>query len=150
MFLFERIFGNAIYSIILVFFTVNISKSKSMKSVKRYMIWFVIALSIMGYFYLPYSTADLYRTKYLITSIYKNMDFNQIISFVRNNGFRLHHLYYWLFGKMNNLNLLPAITAMLFYSNCFCIIYKSAKKYQYSQKTISLMILFLMVGRTIC
>ena len=146
MFLFEIIIAIFIFSFFLIFFTINIARAKSMKSVKRLFIGYIFVLVLMGYFYIPITNADLYRINGLINNSYKYMDFHQILILMTSSRNAIGVLYFWIFGVIGNLKLLPAVTAALFYSNIFYIIYKSSIKYNFSTKTISRIVLFFMAG----
>ena len=146
MFLFERLFGIFTFSIIL-FVVVNlISKCENIKATKKILFVYLICLFFMGYFYYPYKTADLYYTNSLINNslIYKS--FSDIIVKFQNSRYAIYYIYYWFFGIIGNIKLLPAVTALFFYSNVFYILYKSCLRFKLSTKTMAKTIMFFMAG----
>ena len=132
MFLIERIIGIIVFIFTLFVFSSLISKCKSIKQTKKILIAYIIVLFITGYFYLPYYTADLYYIKNLISSSLVKKDFSEIILMFQNQRYQIYYIYYWIFGKIGNISLLPATTAAIFYSNVFYILYKSSIKYEIS------------------
>jgi len=73
MFLFERLIGVGIYSLVLVIVCFSLV-GKGIKTIKRRLFFYSIILSIMAYNFVPYETADLYR-------IYEYVDAFQKYSF---------------------------------------------------------------------
>ena len=146
MFLLERMIGVIIFTITLLIVSILISKKKNIKSTKNVLIFYVILLFFMGYLYKPYITADLSYITNLINTSLINKSFGDIILTFQNSGYSLYYVYYWLFGMLNNVHLLPAVTSTLFYSSIFYILYKSCKKFDLSPKTMSRTLLFFMAG----
>lgn len=146
MFLFERIIGITVFTILFILIFSFISNCKTIKQTKKILIFYVVSLSIIGYFYYPYKTADLYYIYNLINTnlIYKN--FQDIIVIFKDTGYSLYYVYYWIFGKIGVVHLLPSVTVMFFYSNVFYILYKSCEKFDLSPKTMSKTLLFFMAG----
>lgn len=146
MFLFERIVGISTFIISLFIVSILIAKCNNIKKTKKILIGYIFILFMMGYFYYPYKTADLSYIKNLITNslIYKN--FGEIFLIFQNKRYSMFYIYYWIFGQIGNVNLLPAVTATFFYSNIFYILYKSCQKFNLSPKTMSVTLLFFMAG----
>ena len=146
MFLLERMIGICIFLIVLIIVSNLISKSNSIKETKKILLLYVIILFVLGYFFCPYKSADLYYIKNFIHTNLVNKNFQDMILMFQNFGYSLYYIYYWIFGKLGNTNLLPAVTATIFYANIFYILYKSCDKYRLSPKTMSKTLLFFMAG----
>lgn len=142
MFLIERIIGITTFSIVLFIMANVISKCESIKSTKKILIIYCIILSLMGYLYYPYKSADLAYMYNLINTNLIHKNFKEIVLTFQNTGYSLYYIYYWIFGKIGNIHLLPAITALIFYSNMFSVLYKYCNKFNLSTKTMSRTILF--------
>lgn len=146
MFLLERMIGICIFFVILIIVSNLISKCLNIKETKKILMLYIFILSVLGYFFCPYKSADLYYIKNLINTNLINKNFRDIFVMFQDLGYQLYYIYYWIFGKLGNTNLLPAVTAMFFYSNIFYILYKSCDKFGLSPKTMSRTLLFFMAG----
>ena len=92
MFLLERLFGIFTFSVIL-FIVVNlISKCKSIKSTKKILFVYLFFLFLMGYFYYPYKTADLYYINNLINNSLVYKSFGEIIIRFQNSRYAIYYI----------------------------------------------------------
>ena len=146
MFLTERIIGIFVFAATLILISILISSCNSIQKTKKILIIYLLLLFLMGYFYCPYKTADLFYIENLINTNLKNKNLAEILTFFQNAGYRIFYIYYWIFGKIGNVRLLPATTAALFYGNCFYILYKSSIRFNLSSKSMSRTLLFFMAG----
>lgn len=142
MFLFERLIGVGLYSLVLVAVCFSLV-GKSGKKVKYVLSFYVIILSIMAFFYVPYKTADLYRINEYMDN-FKTYSFNRILTTVKESNWGVGSLYYWLIIKTGEPRLLPAINTLVCYSCIFYIVYKTAKKNQISGKNVAITLFFYM------
>lgn len=146
MYLKERLFGIIVYLAIFLFILMLLSKTTKPKRIKRILIIYLIFMGIMGYYYLPGETADLYRAQTLIKYEYSTYTFKQIFKIIERINYQIYPLYYWVFGKIGNVRLLPAITGMWCYGNIFYILYDSYIREKWSNKTLINCMLFIIMG----
>ena len=142
MFLFERVFGIAIYSYFLLMTCILMAytnvKHKTILKI------YTVILCVMGFFYLPYETADLYRT-FETMDWYASIDFPQFLNdFVRTSSVPISRILYWLVGKSGIYGLLPVISAFVSYSCIFYTIDKTQEIYSISRKNVAITLFFLM------
>lgn len=140
MYLKERVLALLIYVFLLLLIMTLI---KRIKGVNATLNLYIIALSIMGYFYKPLEGADLTRVTIAMNS-YKYLTIPQIIENSKTSIAPLSSLYYYAIGQLNNDNLLPAITAFITFTFIFKIIKSHYCNYITSKKSIALALLFFM------
>lgn len=143
MFLIERLVGVGVYSFILVLVSWTIASSKSNKKVRFILFLYTIALAIMGFFYVPYVTADLARI-YNTLDYFKMLDFSVFMDRVGESSTVVANIYYWLVSKTGENRLLPAINAFICYSCIFYIFRKTMEKYNISKKNFAIALFFYM------
>ena len=143
MFLFERLVGVGTYSAILVIVCYLISRFKSNKSVRIVLFIYTIALALMGFFYVPYITADLYRI-YEYLDFFRTFEFKAFLERYQDSSTLIAYIYYWLVSKTGENRLLPAITAFISYSCIFYIFRKAKEKYNVSNKNFAIALFFYM------
>ena len=142
MFLFERLFALAIYVLILLIVCFFLSQRNS--NYKRIFFIYTLLLAIMGFFYVPYITSDLYRI-YQILESFSRYNWDKFVYYELDGDFlKVDFIYYWLIAKTGEFRLLPAINAILCYSCIFYIISRTADKYNISRKNIALATFFFM------
>ena len=142
MFLIERMIGVTIYSVILLFVFQMIVSGKI--KYKKMLNIYLVCLTIMACFYVPYKTADLYRI-FEIIDLISNFKFYEFVQmFLVNTSSPLAYLIYWVFGRLGIARLLPGIVCFIVYSIIFYIIRIVAEKYEISEKSIALTVFFLM------
>ena len=142
MFLIERLFALAIY--VLILFIVYFFISQRNSNYKRIFFIYTLLLAVMGFFYVPYKTADLYRI-YDILKIFSKYDWNSFIyQRLDGNILKVDSIYYWLIAQTGEFRLLPAVNVIFCYSCIFYIISHTADKYKISRKNIALTTLFFM------
>ena len=146
MYLKERLIGISIYMFVFFLIIMLLSLTNSKKNARYILILYIFIIGIMGYFYLPSQTADLYRIQTLIKMYYSSYTFSDIFETIQRINFQIYPIYYWIFGKIGNVNLLPAITGVWFYSNVFYILYDSSKRNKWSNKILILLLMFVIAG----
>mgnify|MGYP004527084545 CR=1 FL=1 len=143
MYLFERIVGVMTYMSVMLIMVYLIYKSPKEK-LKKYLIIYNILLFVMAFFYIPATSADLYRlTKTM--NYYSGFALSELPKLLSNNNAPVQILYFYIIGKLGIDNLLPAITSFIFYGNVFIIIYKNSKRFNLSNKSIAISLFFFMV-----
>ena len=118
-------------------------KVKDRKRLKRILRIYNVILAILAFLYIPYQTADLYR-HFMTFDKYATTSFIDIFNGMNNSTVPFAKLYIFLFSKIGIKGLLPAVTSFIFHACVFHIIYVSAEKYNYSMKTVALMLLLFM------
>ena len=142
MFIFERVFAVGIYAIVLLVMCLLISQKNS--NYKRILVGYTIILSVMGFFYLPYKTSDLYRI-YDILRRYSGYNWDYFFTnVIGGNLLGIDAIYYWLIAQTGEIRLLPAINAFLCYSCVFYIIIRTAKLYNINRNNIAIAVFFFM------
>ncbi len=144
MFLVERLIGVSIYSYILIMMCLLIAFTNiKCKNILRL---YLLLLGGMGFFYLPYITADLYR-------IYETMQWYATFSFrefyetlVVSSSVPSSRILFWLIGKTGIVELLPFISAIVSYSLIFYTLEKSRKQFHITRQNFAIALFFLMSG----
>ena len=142
MFLFERAFGVGIYILILLLVCGILTKTRA--RCKPTLKFYTICLCVMGFFYKPYITADLYRT-YIYVEFFGDMKFEYFWeNFARNTNIPIARVIFWAVGKSGVKELLPVLSAFICYSLLFYIIIKTQEKFAISNETVAIVLFFLM------
>lgn len=146
MFLTERIVGIGIYAFFLMLTCVLIVRKNSNVSIILKI--YAVVLSLMGFFYVPYVTADLYRI-YNILEFFSTLSFSEFYEtrFLLKSD-RISLLFYWLISQTGFFQLLPAITAYVCYSCIFYTVTQTAKRYMIEKKYVAMTVFFLMSTST--
>lgn len=126
MFLKQRIIGISIYFLFAVFFFLIMKRSNT-KNVKTILFVYTIILSIMGYFYVPSESADLFRIIETM-KIFSTYSLQRIIDFSFSTNIPIFYMLIYGIGKTGLYHLLPAIAAFFFYKNSFYLIQDYSKK----------------------
>lgn len=143
MFLVERLVGVLTYVSVIVAVYWYISRTRSLSKRKIAMMLYLVSISIMAYFYVPYITADVYRLiEYMNT--YAAMPVSEFISAISESGIPATLLYYRLIGSLDNPGLLSAITTFIVFSNIFYIIYNYSKNHKSNSKSVAVSLLTIM------
>lgn len=142
MFIIERLFGIVCYStiLLLVFLCLYYKKMR----VKDVLIFYVVILTIFAYFYEPYETADLFRIRRYVEA-FSDYNFQQFLNINPTDSTTpVAYLLYWVIGRIGNVSLLPAVTALITYSLTFYILYKSSVIYSLKGPGLAIILLFVM------
>jgi len=140
MYILERLVGVVLYCLVLLICLVALSVSKKSKVI---LFIYSMALSVMAYFYVPSKSADLYRI-FGMMEYYVSFPFNEILDLMSTYETPLALLYYYFIGKTGLLNLLPALTALIYYGNIFSVISKVQEKYKLNGYSTAIIVLFVM------
>lgn len=142
MFLIERLVGLGIYCYFLAATCLLIAFSKiKLKNIAKF---YTLALAVMGFFYEPYKTADLYRINESLHQ-FSNYTFSGFFNtFVKNSSVPAARIYYWLISKTGVFELLPAVTCIICYSCIFYAIVRAAEIYKIDRKSIAVAVFFFM------
>lgn len=142
MYILERLIGVTTYTVALVTICFFVSKS-SHRNIGKVLFLYKVLLAFMAYFYVPSVTADLYRLTQ--TMNYLNiLDSTGLKKFILSSTTPISYLYMAIIGKFGNDNLLPAITAYIYYTNIFYVFNKYVSKNKISPYTCAVVLFFFM------
>lgn len=136
----ERVFALLIYIFFIFLITTFIKRIKGVRAVLNL---YILILSIMGYFYVPFEGADLSRVV-ITMNAYKYLNINELIEKSKESMAPLAVVYYHLISLLNNDSLLPAINALLSFSFIFAIIKSHYTNYKTSKTSVAISIIFFM------
>lgn len=142
MYLFSRLVGVGIYTLVmLVFFAAITTQSK--RQIRRTLTVYWLIIGLMGYFFVPPSGFDLNR---LIPRMrqYVGMPFSELLEHLTGVLTPGERLYYWLIGLFNNAHLLPCISGLISFGLCFKILKDITKKEINTSGDIALALLLFM------
>ena len=142
MYIVERIIGIFTYVFIMFIMVFNIYRSKPGK-LKKNLVIYLILLVVLAFIYVPAPTADLHR--YIVSAKeYASLTFSEILQLLSNTRVPAQVLYFYLLGKTGLDGMVAAVSAFIFYSCSFSILYKASKKFNLSNKSVAISLLFLM------
>ena len=142
--LLERLAGVGVYALSLGYFYNKIQHARSAQSIARYLNHYLILLCIMAFFYIPGTSADIYRWRNLAEP-WKNVSFswfwnNRVLQSRTPLGYLLIYSC-----QMTGINgLLPMVCALGFFGNVFHIIKCESEKENRSPDSIAVVLLFFM------
>ncbi len=142
MYIVERLIGVFTYVLIMFLMTFLIYKSDTRK-LKKYLRIYLIILFVLAFIYIPPTSADLYR--YIISAkTYSSYTISELLNVLLNARTPMQVLYFYVLGKTGIDGLIPAVSALIFYGCSFSILYKAARRYKLSNKSIAISLLFFM------
>lgn len=113
-------------------------------SVKALLGWYAVVLAVMGFFYEPYITADLYRIREMMVT-FSAMELPAFLrTYVTGSAVPAARLLYWLVGRTGVPGLLPAIAGMVSYGCIFYILQDAARRCGSRRGDVALALLFIM------
>lgn len=146
MYLIGRVISLIIFVIFLLGVCISIKYSRSRKISILILKLYIAILSMMGYFFIPHTGADVTRLIPLMMS-YKNTSISNLLVYLTNTSAPAVTFYYFILAKMNNPHLLPAITAFITFSFCFGVLI-NILRYEKKIKGIEIAIsLFIFMSR---
>lgn len=111
----------------------------------KHLLWlYTVVLAMMGYFYFPYKTSDLYRIfEYLET--FKNINFHDFFHlYVVSSSAPIGRLLYWSIAKIGDYHLLPMFAACVSYGCVFYILSDCAERFKATRSTVALVLFYYM------
>lgn len=129
MYLFARLCGVFIYAIILVLICTQINNGGN---TCKYLNTYIVLIAVMGYLFVPPDSFDINR---LIERMYYygDLTFDKLIQSMSSAKTPGEQLYYWLIRKLNNDNMLKAISGFLSFSLCFSTLKRECKRNEYDK-----------------
>lgn len=146
--LIERFFGIAAYDscVLLVYLLLNGCKSKA--EVKRVLRFSCCALSVLGFFFVPDSSKDLYRWLQLSAG-WPQLPFRSFITDIAlKSNTPVAYTFIYLCRLTGFDGTLPAICALVFYGNVFHVLLMIDDVFDAAPKDISLAYIFFMCSGT--
>lgn len=142
-FLIERLVGVSAYSLLLVLFYYLIKQDNN-GNTSKYLKLYIAFLCAMAFFYIPGTSADLFRWRLIINNWehYSYSDFFN--SVLIKSETPASYLLMFLTAKTHIDGLLPMICAFVFYANAFHVLQLVSKEKNYDQRLIAIVLLFLM------
>ena len=140
----ERGCGVALYAVVLFYVYYALKNAENHTAVKRVLNIYILILSVMAFFYIPYKSADLYRW-FEITERWKDLSFAEFFK-VRmvGNTTALADLMMYLCTKTGLKGFLPAFCSFVFFSNSFYILKDQSKKHGASSENLACALFVLM------
>ena len=127
-YLIERLFGIITYGLVVAFGFAWIKKSKTNKQLRASLIFILFSLILMAFFFVPDSSKDLYRL-WDLALYHSKKDFTVFFrDSVLKSSEPLNLLFLYAGGKIGIMGLLPAFSALIFYSCSFSILFLLKKK----------------------
>lgn len=141
----ERVVSITIFLIILFVFTILIRKANNYKKIKKYLIAYIICLSIMGFLFIPAPAHDLYR---LFVDMHKfdNLSWGEFLSSLFSSIRYTRNFLYFLVVNLNHDGFLAMFAALIYYSNVFYIIYDYSKDNNIESKAVSKTLFLYMIA----
>lgn len=109
----ERLLGVGLYALLLIVFCNAIYVGKEGSS-RKWLILYAVCLAVMGFFYVPAESADLFRLTTYMNS-WSDLGFADVLERGFERSLPTYYAYFWLVGQAGVDGLLPAISALLFY-----------------------------------
>ena len=140
----ERLFGVGVYALTLGYFYNKIQHAKTAEGVSRYFNHYLIVLCIMAFFYIPGTSADLFRWRNLAEP-WKDSSFSWFLNNrVLPSSTPISYLFIYI-CQMTGINgLLPMLCALGFYGNVFHILKCESKRNERNFDSIAVTLLFVM------
>lgn len=142
----ERLCGVGLYCLALVVTCNGIAVSKP-SSVKKWLIFYALALALMGFFFVPSPSADLARlTAYMRD--WSAQGFLWLADKCASSSTPAYIVYFWLVGQFHIDGLLPATTAFIFYGLVFSCYWDFAKRNSVPNRAVAFGLFALMAFGT--
>lgn len=144
-YLIERALGAIVYCLVILLFFFVIGRCRNFKQLKIAFIFYTLILTVMAFIYIPETSVDVTRW-YSLGNEWKTISFTE---FMKNEVFTsrtpVAYIYVYLCCMTGIKGFLSGVTALLFYSCTFYLLYiifKSRKQVEF--KNISLVVFFTM------
>lgn len=142
--LIERLIGVGVYALTLGYFYNKIQHAKSARSISRYLNLYLILLCIMAFFYIPGTSADLYRWRNLALP-WENASFLWFWTYrVLPSRTPLGYLLIYACQMTKIEGLLPMVCALVFFGNIFHILKCEVRRGNISSDSVAVVLLFIM------
>ncbi len=144
-FLIERLIGIGCYVLLTIITFNGIIRYDTERAKKKLNIC-IILLSVLAFFFVPDEHKDLYRILRM-TDNWPKLSLSEFYHLhIVDAPTAMGYFYYYLCRKIPFDGALPAITAILFYSNTFSIIKKLLDNNKLKKESIAIAFLFFMVA----
>jgi hypothetical protein len=109
------------------------------KNFRLYIVLAALSLAILGYYFEPNPTMDLYRHFSRMESL-RTLSLLELIQ-LENNALFIQNIIFYLVGKTNNFNLLPVLSIFFTYWNIFYILFDLADKEKVKSSNVFLILI---------
>lgn len=146
--LIERFTGVFVYALLLMIVYQALRDMKNPKSLNRILNVYLVVLTVMGFYFIPESSTDVYRWLRM-TKSWQHMSFSSFYdSELSRSATPASYLMIYLCRQTGVDGVLPAVCSFLFHWNIFSIIKMLHKKHDYAPKDLALaLLLFMSMGR---
>ncbi len=142
--LLERLSGVALYAIVMFWMCSKIRTAENEKSINSTFNWYILILTLMGFFYVPGGSTDLARWLHL-TREWHTIPFKEFFeTHMLKSSAPIGYLMMYVCRLTRINGTLPALCAFLFHFNIFHIFKDLYKKHKISAETLSLVLMFFM------
>ena len=144
----ERAVSCLVYILVLFIVTNQINRSHSYGQINRILNNYLIVLTLMGFFFIPDTSKDLYRWLQL-SAQWPQLSLTEFINNIAlKSTTPVAYIYIYLCRRTSVDGVLPALCSFLFHCNIFSILKKIYKKYDVNSHSLSLALFFFMcMGR---
>lgn len=127
MYLTARLIGVFTYCIALCSTCLLLLQTKNTKKIKWILLVYLIALTAMGYLYVPDTSADLFR---LLRSseLFASRPFGDLLYYLSKTNTPGATIYFYFVGLLHNPHILPALSAFIDFSLLFSIMVSEVKR----------------------
>lgn len=127
MYLTARLIGVFTYCIALCGTCLLLLQTKNVTKIKWILFVYLIALTAMGYWYLPDTSADLFRLLYR-SEMLASRPFDDVLYHLTQINTPGASLYFYLVGLFHNPHLLPGLSAFIDFALLFSIFNSEVKR----------------------
>lgn len=127
MYLTARLIGVFTYCIALFSTCLLLAQTKNAKKIKLILFVYLIALTTMGYWYLPDVHADLFRLLHISESL-SSFPFDDVLYQLTQTKVPGAFLYFYLVGLFHNPHLLAGLSAFIDFALLFSILNSEVKR----------------------
>lgn len=143
-FLAERLLGISAYLLLTLFSYLAIKSAKSYEDISRTLNITLLILCVMAFFYVPATSADLFRWRKIIAN-WDQMSFRQFFnSTMKTSSTPLAYLLFYITEKAGIPGLLPSFACFVYHLVVFSIIKSETKRRNLTAKAVSVVYFFFM------
>lgn len=137
-YLIERVISLLIYCFVLFLAYRTIRQAREYSTIKRCLNWYIVFLVVAAFFFVPDDSKDLVRifaySDYWLTIPFSAVIKNEILV----SSTPLGNLFIYLCRLSGIKQLLPALTAFIFYTNVFYIFKKTYLEFKVSSRALAI------------
>lgn len=116
--------------------------SEKLSHKKIYAMCMAIAVSILLYYFIPDITKDLHRY-YIIMKKLSVMEISEFGAYLASKMEPLSNIYFYIFAKIGNYNLIIVVTTLISYCILFCVLWEHQKDINLSNIDFNIVFIFM-------